>query len=300
MLSIVAGLALLAAQDGHASNPYTLGLGQATKHIALSPGVWDMKKGSKTSVEAIAQAAKGYRYVLVGESHDQLAHHEFQAQVIEALVKSGRDVVVGMEMFTRDNQRNVIPWSSGRWDKETFIRESNWKTQWGFDYDLYSPIFKVVKGFKLPLYALNVPRDWVREVGREGPSKIDASRKPWVPELYLQNENHREIFTSLMGGHPMTGPQGENIYAAQVTWDTGMAKSAIDAMEDKLSDNWVMVIVAGIGHVMYGECINYRIKRMGGGESLDVVCIDKSNSANLVSTKIADFVYYTGFERPDE
>ncbi len=289
MVTLIAGLALASTQDA-AVHPYQLPYGRP---VSVTKGLWDMKSGHKASMADVVAGAKGVRYVLVGESHDNLAHHQFQADVIKALADSGRYVMVGMEMFTRDNQRNVVPFSRGIWSDEEFVAASNWKTQWGFDYALYKPIFDVVKAGGMPLVALNVPRDWVREVGREGPGKIDTARQPWVPELFLGHKPHKDMFTAMMGGHPMTGPQGDNIYAAQVTWDVGMAKSALDAMEDKVSDKWVMVIVAGSGHVMYDAGINYRLKRLGGADSVSVVCVDEAPEGR-VSSGIGDFVMVSG------
>lgn len=293
MTTVLAGLVLL-GQQGAAVHPYQLPYGRT---VTVSEGLWDMRSGSRASVGDLVKAAEGVRYVLVGESHDQRPHHEFQAEVIRALVASGRHVVVGMEMFTRDNQRNVMPFSRGIWSDEEFVEASSWKTQWGFDFALYKPIFDVVRAEKLPLVALNVPRDWVREVGREGVSAIGMDREVWVPGLAgrLGSERHRAVFTALMGGHPLTGARGENIYAAQVSWDIGMAQSALDFMEDKVSDKWVMVIVAGSGHVMYGAGINLRLKELGGAESVSAVCIDGAPEGNVTSG-IGEYLWVGGGE----
>ena len=69
------------------------------------------------------------------------------------------------------------------------------------------------------MVALNVPRDWVRQVGRNGPQSLNPEQREWVPELYLGSETHRVIFSSMMGGHPLSGTQAENTYSAMVVWD---------------------------------------------------------------------------------
>lgn len=191
-------------------------------------------------------------------------------------------------MFTRDNQENINGWSMGWWTDEEFVAKSDWKKQWGFDYKLYKPIFDTVKKNELPMAALNVPRDWVRQVGKAGPSAISEDKKAWVPELYLGNKEHRSVFDSLMGGHPMPGI--DNVYAAQVTWDTGMAQSALDFMADSKSSKRVMVVCAGSGHVMYGQGINWRIQRKTGEKVVNVSCVD-SDKAIEVSRGIGDFVF---------
>jgi uncharacterized iron-regulated protein len=88
----------------------------------------------------------------------------------------------------------------------------------------------------------------------------------------------------------MTGTQGENIYSAQVTWDEGMATSALDYMNTRHNKNAVMVVVAGSGHMMYGQGINYRITRKTGERTLNVMCLT-SDGPREVSKGIGDFVF---------
>jgi len=284
---LLSGLALAV----QAVNPYQLDIGLPGK-VTATRGYTETKSGEKCSIPAVAEAARDVRFVLFGESHTSGDHHRAQAEVIEMLVKSGRKVVVGFEMFTRDNQANLAEWSTGTQSEADFITKSNWKTQWGFDFALYRPIFEITKKYKLPMAALNVPRDWVRQVGREGVGALTTEQRKWAPDLYLENTEHRAVFTALMGGHPLTGARGENIYAAQVTWDEGMATSAIDYMNEhhKGDKSAVMVIVVGAGHVMYGQGINYRIARKTGEKTVNVVGIDSEGPVE-VSKGIGEFVF---------
>lgn len=278
----------LAIQD--APDPYLLPIPKADS-VEVRPGITRTSDGKSASFADIAATARGYRFVMVGESHDNPYQHQAQADVIEALVKDGRKVVVGFEMFTRDNQPALDEFN-GKWFlMREFQEKTNWKTQWGFDFNLYRPIFESARRHDLPMSALNLPRDWVRQIGRQGPGILTAEQKKWAPDIALDNKNHRMVFEALMGGHPMTGPQAENIYAAQVSWDEGMATSAVDFMADKTGSEWVMVILAGSGHTMYGQGINYRLAKKGH-KSLNVTCI-ASESPRPVSRGFADFVVVT-------
>lgn len=269
------------------ADPLTLDIGIKGKVMAPM-GLSDTRSGQPVKASDVAVAARNVRFVFVGESHNNPDHHKAQADVIQVLVDDGRDVSVGFEMFTRDNQENINGWSMGWWTDEEFIAKSDWKKQWGFSYALYKPIFDTIKKNGLPMAALNVPRDWVRQVGKTGPSAITEDKKAWVPELYLGNKDHRAIFDSLMGGHPMPGI--DNVYAAQVTWDTGMAQSALDFMADTKSKKAVMVVCAGVGHVMYGQGINWRLRRKTGENVINVSCVDSEKPIE-VSRGIGDFVF---------
>lgn len=242
-------------------------------------------------MDSLAAAADGKRFVYLGESHTAAEHHKMQAAVIEALVRRGREVVVGFEMFTRPMQDRLNPWTLGWWSEEDFVREADWKGQWGFDYALYKPIFETVRQNRLRMAALNVPRDWVRRVGRQGASGLTDSERQEVPELDRTNRAHRSVFDALMGGHPPTGTQGENIYTAQVLWDTGMADSALKYLDSNpASSKTVMVVIAGSGHVMYGQGINYRIWKRTGEKGVTLVMAE-SESPIEVSRGLGDFVY---------
>jgi uncharacterized iron-regulated protein len=78
--------------------------------------------------------------------------------------------------------------------------------------------------------------------------------------------------------------------AGQVTWDIGMAKTALDWRRDWPYKKNIMVILAGSGHVMYDQGINYRLKQMDGTNSISVVCVsDEPN--RKVSRGLADYVF---------
>ncbi|MBS1723645.1 MAG: ChaN family lipoprotein [Armatimonadetes bacterium] len=279
------GLVAALLTDG---DPYLLDIG-APGRVSVSRGYVETKSGRPSTAEDIAKAADGVRFVFVGESHDNPDHHQAQADIISALIKRGRNVSVGFEMFTRDNQANLNPFTMGWWSDEEFQTNADWKKQWGFPYRLYKPIFDVVKQNQLPMAALNVPRDWVRQVSRQGADSLTDEQKKWVPApLDLGNKEHRSIFDALIGGHPSTGADG--MYAGQVTWDTGMANSALDFMADSKSPKAVMVVCAGSGHVMYGQGINWRIQKRTGEKVLTVTCID-TDQPREVSKGLGDFVF---------
>lgn len=281
-------IAVLAASQE--VNVYQLDIGPNRSFMAKS-GFTSMSDGTSATAASIAQAADGYTYLLFGEQHDNQNHKEAVAQIIQALVDRGRIVSVGLEMFTRPNQGNLYNWSLGKWDESTFIEQSNWKNQWGFDYSIYRPMFEAVKQNRLPLVALNIPREWVRTVSRNGPESLPAEAREQVPPIDTNNKDHQAVFGALMGGHPPSEGM-KNIYAAQVLWDVAMADSALKAM-----NRWphnpkrIMVILAGSGHVMYGQGINYRLHQQAGVNSLSVIGVDSSQS---VRSGIGDFTYVGG------
>jgi uncharacterized iron-regulated protein len=294
---ILAPLFLAVAISQTAPDPDRLRIGQPGE-ITIAPGtIVDMHTGQKVEISAIVDAAAGKPFVFLGESHTNPEHHKFQAKVIDALAKV-RPVVVGFEMFTRPVQEDLDPWTLGWWNEDEFVAESDWKHQWGYDFSLYRPIFQTIQDHALPMVALNIPRAWVHSVGTKGYGGLSADQKSQLPaDLGALNPTHRTVFNAMIGGHPGTGAQIDNMYAAQVLWDQAMADSAIKylAAHPQPSDS-VFVVVAGSGHVMYGQGINYRLSKRTGQSGVTVVMVDGDKPVT-VSRGLGDFVYVGGVEQ---
>lgn len=285
---------LIAAVALAQMDPMRLPIG-AKGEITVSPGTLARTKdGKAVGVDEVAKAADKVSFVFLGENHATTAHQQMEADVIQALVKRGRNVVVGLEMYTRPKQEFLDQWSAGTVSEADFLTQSDWKGQWGYDFAFYRPVFNIVRENKLPLIALNVPRDWVRAVGKSGFAGLTDEQKAQLPpDLDLANKDHKSVFTALMGGHPMTGPQGDNIYAAQVLWDEGMADTALKYFAKNPPDKkTVFVVIAGAGHSMYRQGINYRVQKRSGRKGVTLV-MGQSAEAAPVSKGVGDFVYIT-------
>ena len=305
--SLIAGMAIqgkaIAKTMEPEVDPLKLNLwriGEAT----VTPNHWyDLLSGKESSLDAFLTASDKYQFIFLGESHDDPVHHQIQAKVLDGLVKRGRNVTVGFEMFTRPNQSNINRWTLGKWSDDEFIENANLKKEWGFPYPLYKPVFDTIKENKLPMVALNVPRDWVRAVGKNGLKGLTPEQQAQVPTVGTDNASHKAVFNAMMGGHPMTGPTGDNIYAAQCLWDEGMADTAIKYISSRygsvkeMPKNSVFVIVAGAGHGMYKQGINWRIWKRTGMDTLTLINVETSGEAT-VSRGLGDFTYVAPtFER---
>ncbi|MER3559589.1 MAG: hypothetical protein C4336_09210 [Armatimonadota bacterium] len=277
------------------SSVYTMSIGDRRRQrlLRVPPGtIMDTRRRRPLTMSQLVDTLEPSLFILVGEQHDNANHHQFQASVIEALTLTGRAVIVGMEMFDRTVQYPLNLWTLNRLSEAEFIEQSQWKQQWGFDYALYRPIFEVVRRYRLRLVALNVPRALVRQVGRNGWQSVPPEDRLGIPDLELSNSEHRALFTTLMSGHPPTGAQGENIYSAQVLWDTAMADSAIRYLQRTVpSDRLAFVILAGNGHVMYDVGISLRLRQRGYTQTATLVCLPDSQQPIVVRAALADFIY---------
>lgn len=259
----------------------------------VGPGqIYDLRHNKLSSINDLVSQAGGLRFVYLGEQHATTAHQQMEAQVIRALQTAGRSVDVGMEMYTRPKQDVLDQWSAGKLTEDQFLEQSDWKHQWGYDYGFYRPVFEAVRELKLPLVGLNVPRDWVHQVGTSGYAGLSTSARLQLPaELYLGNGSHRQVFNAMMGGHPMAGINFDDMYAAQVLWDEGMSDTALKYLERfPATPKTAFVVICGAGHLMYGQGINYRVERRHGGKGLTLIMI-QSDKPVQVARGIGDFIY---------
>jgi uncharacterized iron-regulated protein len=279
---------------GLQADPYNLPIGRPGTLMVKPNEIVSTHTGKVATMDEVLDACSRSKFVYIGESHDKLKHHEMQAAVIAGLAQRGYDVIVGLEMFTRPNQGNLNPWTLGWWDEATFIREADWKGQWGFEYAIYKPIFDATRKHKLRMAALNVPRDWVRTVGRGGWDALSPEQKAAIPAWTPPHPKHRNLFNAMIGGHPMSGNAAENMYMAQCLWDIAMADSAVKYLRaNYVSRKTIFVVLAGSGHVMYDSAIPYRVAEyLADPPKTTIVCIETQELLK-VARGIGDFVYAT-------
>ena len=106
--------------------------------------------------------------VYVGESHTNRDHHAVQLAVIQALAPDNPDLAIGMEMFNRPSQEVLDAYLAGNLTEREFLKKSNYYEMWGYDYRLYRDIINFAKKHKLPIVALNIEKEMVSKVYKNG------------------------------------------------------------------------------------------------------------------------------------
>src|SRR5690242_17454911 len=93
-----AALALLLAlaSAARAAEPPPPGLGH---DHALTGRIWDTAHERFVTMDALAAAASGARFILLGERHDHTEHHAFQAWLVRRVLEAGRRPAIAFEML---------------------------------------------------------------------------------------------------------------------------------------------------------------------------------------------------------
>ncbi|MCR4397229.1 MAG: ChaN family lipoprotein, partial [Candidatus Saccharicenans sp.] len=188
-------------------------------------------------------------------------------------------------------------WLTGELDEESFLKEIKWYVTWSFNYGYYRKIFDLAREKKLPIFALNAPRNLISKIRRQGYEALTEEEKKIVPPLDLSHQEHRLLLRTIFEAEEIP-PQMkganledmlEGLYRAQVAWDETMGTMAVKAAE---ASGRRLVVLAGSGHMLYGLGLNLRAWNKSHQPQATIIGLQVPENSRLkVSRGLADYVY---------
>jgi uncharacterized iron-regulated protein len=210
--------------------------------------------------------------ICLGETHDSDLCHRVQLQILKALYARDDRLGVGMEMFQRPYQKEIDRYFRGETSEEDFLRATEYRQRWGFDWSLYRPIVEFCRKNNLPLAALNAPKELTKRVSKVGYAALTDDEKKQLGEVNFQMKDHRDYwYERIPKMHGLKNPtpeQKEHGYEVMTVWDDYMAASAAQFQHDRNIRR--MVVLAGSGHIERGFGIPMRAARRTGGKAATV------------------------------
>jgi uncharacterized iron-regulated protein len=224
--------------------------------------IFSLPEGDNVSLSELLGEVEDARVLFTGESHDQFDHHRAQVALIQELLRRGKTVVVAMEMFQKRRQPALDRWSQGLLTENQFLNEVDWDSTWMMDYRLYRGILDECRKNHLKVLALNVPRELVRKVAEVGVEGLSSEDKAGVPDMDLSDRDYRTYLASIYRRHKEGSAKGfERFYEAQCLWDEGMAETLSTFLSSPEGQGKTVVVIAGIGHVVFDFGIPKRFYR---------------------------------------
>lgn len=167
--------------------------------------------------------------VCIGESHTDSHHHWAQLEVLQQVsTNSSLKLATGMEMFQRPFQGVLDDFAEGRISEEELLSRSDWKRRWRYDWNYYAPMVRLTVERGGTLLALNISKELKEKWKNSGIDGLSEGDKAKIPELNLDDQEHRRWFRSLMeamseghgtattGNHAFVGDPEEGACAAPV------------------------------------------------------------------------------------
>jgi uncharacterized iron-regulated protein len=267
----------------------------------LLDGITDTASGEVITSSELAARLKDARLLFVGESHTSIEFHNAQLAVIKALAKSGRKVMVGLEMYPYTEQPWLDKWSAAELGEDAFLKDSHWYKNWGYHWNYYRDIFLLARDNKIRMFAVNAPRQVVSAVNRKGLAGLTPEERAQIPaRIDTANEEHRRLFRAFFGGEDMlhgsgmSAEQWDRMFEAQCTWDAAMGGNAVSALQKFGDKDTIMVVLIGSGHVAYGLGAERQAKLGFDGKTATLIPIpvtDDKGQRPTVRASYANFVW---------
>ncbi|ABM60911.1 ChaN family lipoprotein [Halorhodospira halophila] len=270
--------------------------GSALASPCADPGQWYEPAAERTlNTQEVLDALDGAEFILLGERHDDAAHHRWQLHTLAALQGRGELAAIGFEMFPRSKQAPLEDWRAGKLTREAFLEASEWQRVWGYDAGLYMPLFDFVRTHRVPAQALNVDRATVRAVREQGFDALDEAERESVSKPAEASDGYRDRLQRVFRHHPGAEDDDtavDRFIEAQTFWDRAMAESMAAAYEQH---GGAVVGIVGRGHAEYGDGIAHQLQDLGYERVRILLPLD--HTAECPDAGQADFLFALEPER---
>lgn len=187
-------------------------------------------KGKEIKMDKLISELADYDVVFFGENHNSSINHWLQLKITEGLYqKKNGQLILGAEMFERDNQPQLNQYLNGNFDTKKLKDSARLWNNFSTDY---KPLVDFAKAKKLNFIATNVPRRYASQTAKEGlqslnslPEKDKSYMAPLPVQVTLETPGYPEM-KAMMGDHA-DGTKTMNFIAAQAIKDATMAESIL-------------------------------------------------------------------------
>ncbi len=218
--------------------------------------------GQKIPQSALSHFFDCASVLYVGETHASNASHQIQLKILKDYYERfGSNVALGMEMFTRPYQPFLDRWIAGEIDEKKFLEDIRWYREWGYDYALYKDILDFAKEKKIPVIALNAPKDVVDMVRVKGLIDLSEEEKMLLPEIDTTDFFHRVYLEKVLPAHAKGMADIGRFDTIQCLWEEYMAQTITDYLSSWEGKGRKFLAFVGNGHIIYDFGIPKRVFR---------------------------------------
>jgi uncharacterized iron-regulated protein len=244
--------------------------------------------------------------VLLGETHEEAEHHRWQLHTIAALFALQPRMALGFEMFPRRVQPVLDDWVAGRLGEGEFLTRVDWWQVWGFDPQLYLPIFQFARMHRLPMLALNVERNLVAQVREQGWAGIPPAQREGVTDPAPATRAYAEWLHPAYAEHrppgecgvppcarpaeaDLSAPAFRRFVEAMQLWDRAMAQGIAERLRQ--TDPSLVVAILGSGHLKHGYGVPRQLRDLGVTRIAVALPWDAAEGCGELSADLADALF---------
>jgi uncharacterized iron-regulated protein len=213
---------------------------------SLGPRIWYVRESRFVTETQLVEALVAARYRLLGEMHDNPAHHEIRARLIAAIAATGARPAVVFEQFDLDYDAALIAAQAAGADSEQ-LADAGRLDRRAWLWPMHKPIVEAALAAHLPVRAGNLSRAQLRGDSLTAAEK-DANAI-WYARLHAARWTEAQaaqLSADIFESHCRKLPESvvPRLVLAQRMRDAAMAQALVD---DATPDG--AILIAGDDHV---------------------------------------------------
>ncbi|HEY9703147.1 MAG TPA: ChaN family lipoprotein [Allocoleopsis sp.] len=276
---------------------YTLGIILLCSSVAQAQKIYNPTKQQEYNPKLILKELSQANVVYLGEIHDQVEDHKAQLEIIQNIYQKRGKIAIALEMFQLPYQQVLDEYLAGKITESELIEQSEYKKRWGFPFEYYAPILRFAKQNKIPVLAINTPKEITRQVAKNGLDSLTLEQQIYIPpksEIKTDNLAYKKLIEDvfkqhLQGGHNQS-INIERFFLSQVLWDETMAETIAEFI--KVNPDYQVIVLAGQGHIIYGYGIPSRVQRRLGDKIKQKSILLNPDTDSQVNN-IADYLWFS-------
>jgi len=208
--------------------------------------IWDVRQSRFVTEAQLVDALVAARYRLLGEIHDNPAHHEIRARLIAAIADTGARPAVVFEQFDLDNDAPLMAAQAAGADSER-LADAGQLDRKSWLWPMHKPILEAALAAHLPVRAGNLSRAQLRGDSLTAAEK--DTKAIWYARLHAARWTEAQaaaLSADIFESHCRKLPENvvPRLVLAQRMRDAAMAQALVD---DATPDG--AILIAGDGHV---------------------------------------------------
>lgn len=225
--------------------------------------------------ESAVQSCATADVVFLGEHHNSLVDHTLQARIISTLHStSSRPVAVALEMVQQKFQPALDKYVAGQLSELDLYFATEWETRWVWPYELYLPVLRACRRFKIPLIALSINSETLNKLREEGgiTNLSGLEMRTHVGDAVVFADMMREsgfktyvneCITPSYAAHYKLGLLNETTnfntyFTSRMFRDEAMATRAVRHV---LANDGTLICLLGADHVKFEYGVTGRVRR---------------------------------------
>ena len=218
--------------------------------------IWGVSEQQFISREALLPELLTSRYLLLGETHDNLSHHEHQAAIIADLHRASANVSVHFEMINL--QQSSVLEQQRQLSTNRLIELLQEKNS-GWDYDgMYRVIFEQTMQAGFTMFSANLGRKELMAMTSLDAAELEEPFRSVLQEVTLTADMQKEMSKEIVVAHCDALPEDmvAPMIMAQQLRDIALSQSLQQGNAD------IRVLITGNGHARHDRGVSLYLHNM--------------------------------------